>query len=226
MDYPEIIKKLKSLSNPKNVAGMAKFGINPNKTLGVAVPHLRKLAREIGKDHLIAQKLWDSEIHEARILAGMVDDVQKVTASQMDNWIKDFDSWDVCDQVCMNLFDKTPFAFKKAIEWASRKNEFEKRAGFALMACLAWHDKNSSDEKFEKFFIAIKKHSQDERNYVRKAVNWALRQIGKRNKNLNKEAIKTAREILKLDSKSARWIASDALKELTSVAVRRKLNIV
>jgi len=223
MQYPEIIKKLKSLSNPKNVAGMARFGINSENTLGVAVPHLRKLAREIGKNHTIALELWDSEIHEARILAGMVDEVQKVTTSQMDKWIKDFNSWDVCDQVCMNLFDKTPFAFKKAIEWTNRKNEFEKRAGFALMACLVWHDKNSGNEKFEKFFIAIKKQATDERNYVRKAVNWALRQIGKRNKNLNKEAIKVAHEILKIDSKSARWIAGDAIRELTSVAVRKRL---
>jgi len=221
--YSEIIKKLKALSNPKNVAGMARFGINARNMLGVSVPNLRTLAKKAGKSHELARQLWNSEIHEARILAGMVDEVQKVTASQMDEWIKDFDSWDVCDQVCMNLFDKTPLAFKKAIEWTSRKKEFEKRAGFALMACLAWHDKNSGDEKFEKFFIAIKKHAIDERNYVRKAVNWALRQIGKRNKNLNKEAISVAKEISKINSKAARWIAADALRELANSKVQKKL---
>lgn len=228
MQYSEIIKKLKSLSNPKNVAGMARFGINSKNTLGVAVPNLRALARKIGKNHELALQLWDSKIHEAQILAGMVDEWDKVSAKQADSWIKDFDSWDVCDQVCMNLFDKTQFAFKKAIEWSSRKNEFEKRAGFALMACLAWHDKISGDEKFEKFFIAVKKNATDERNYVRKAVNWALRQIGKRNKNLNRGAIKIAHEILsvgrRIDSKAARWIASDTLRELKSAAVQKRLN--
>ncbi|OGZ33986.1 MAG: DNA alkylation repair protein [Candidatus Portnoybacteria bacterium RBG_19FT_COMBO_36_7] len=224
MDYQEIIKKLKFLANPKNVEGMARFGINPKNTLGVSVPDLRALAKRVGRNNKTAQQLWDSGIHEAKILAGMVDEIEKVTEKQMDRWIKDFDSWDVCDQVCMNLFDKTLFSFKKAMEWSNRKNEFEKRAGFALMSCLAWHDKTSGDEKFFKFFIAIKKHSQDQRNYVKKAVNWALRQIGKRNKNLNKEAIKVAREILKIDSKAAKWIAGDALRELMSPAVQKRLN--
>jgi 3-methyladenine DNA glycosylase AlkD len=144
----------------------------------------------------------------------------------MDSWIKGFDSWDVCDQVCANLFDKTSFAFKKAIEWTKRKNEFEKRAGFALMACLAWHDKEAGDNKFIKFFPAIKRESIDERNYVKKAVNWALRQIGKRNRNLNKEAIKVALIIQKVESKSARWIANDALRELKSEAVQIRLSTI
>ena len=155
----------------------------------------------------------------------MIDEVEKVTEKQMDSWIKDFDSWDVCDQVCMNLFDKTPFAFKKAVEWTKRDKEFEKRAGFALMACLAWHDKGSPDNKFIKFFPAIKKESPDERNYVKKATNWALRQIGKRNLSLNKAAIKTAKEIQKIDSKAAKWVAADALRELTSKAVQKRLSI-
>jgi 3-methyladenine DNA glycosylase AlkD len=215
MTYEELIKTLKKNANPKNIAGMARFGINPKDTLGITVPFLRKTAKQIGKDHELAIKLWKSGIHEARILASMIDDPKEVSEKQMDSWIADFDSWDVCDQVCMNLFDKTPFAFKKASEWTSREPEFERRAGFALMACLAWHDKTSPDEKFKPFFSLIKKYSTDERNFVKKAVNWALRQIGKSRPNLKKEAIKTAEEILKINSKSAQWIAKDALKELS-----------
>jgi 3-methyladenine DNA glycosylase AlkD len=219
----EVLIKLKKLSNPKSLEGMARFGIRPNKALGISIPDLRKLAKEIGKNHKLALLLWKSGVHEARILAGLIDEVDKVTEKQMDSWIKGFDSWDVCDLVCANLFDKTPFAFKKAIEWTKRKKEFEKRAGFALIACLAWHDKEAGDNKFIKFFPAIKKESVDERNYVKKAVNWALRQIGKKNKNLNKEAVKLALVIQKIESRSARWIASDALRELKSEAVQKRL---
>ncbi len=228
MNVDEILKKLKSLGNPKNVEGMARFGINPENTYGVSIPNLRKLAKEIGKNHDLAQKLWDSGIHEAKILAGMIDDPKLVTEKQMDAWIVDFDSWDVCDQVCMNLFDKTPFAFEKAKKWAKRNEEFEKRAGFALMSCLAWHDKESSDSKFIAFFPLIKNGSTDERNFVKKAVNWALRQIGKRNKSLNKAAIVVAEEIQSAnrrnDSKSAKWIAADALRELQSPSVKKRLS--
>jgi 3-methyladenine DNA glycosylase AlkD len=225
-EVEEVIKKLKKLSSPKSLEGMARFGINPNKALGISIPNLRKLAKEIGKNHKLALQLWKSGIHEARILAGLIDEVDKVTKKQMDLWIKDFDSWDVCDLVCANLFDKTPFAFRKAIEWTKRKKEFEKRAGFALMACLAWHDKEASDNKFLKFFPAIKRESIDERNYVKKAVNWALRQIGKRNRNLNKEAVKIALVIQKIESKSARWVANDALRELKSEAVQKRLSTI
>lgn len=222
----EVLKKLKKLSDPKNVKGMARFGIKPDKALGISIPNLRKLAKEIGRNHKLSLQLWRSEIHEARILAGMIDEIDKVTEKQMDSWIKGFDSWDVCDQVCANLFDKTPFAFKKALEWTKREKEFEKRAGFALMACLAWHDKEASDSKFIKFFPAIKRESDDKRNYVKKAVNWALRQIGKRNKNLNKEAITVALIIQKADSKSDRWIANDALRELKSEAIQKRLSTI
>lgn len=222
----EIIKKLEKLANPKNIEGMARFGIKPGKVLGISIPNLRKMAKEIGKNHKLALQLWKSEIHEARILAGLIDEIDKVTEKQMDSWIKDFDSWDVCDLVCANVFDKTPFAFKKAIEWTKRKNEFEKRAGFALMACLAWHDKEADDNKFIKFFPTIKRESIDERNYVKKANNWALRQIGKRNINLNKEAIKLALTIQKIESRPARWIANDALRELKSEAVQKRLSVI
>lgn len=216
MNSKEIIVQLKKQANAKNVAGMARFGINPHNTLGISVYVIRDIAKKIGKNHKLAQELWDSKIHEARLLAGFIDELEKVTEKQMEKWVKDFDSWDICDQVCSNLFDKTPFAYKKAFEWSKRKEEFVKRAGFVLMACLAVHDKKAEDKKFEQFFPIIKKHSTDERNFVRKAVNWALRQIGKRNLSLNKKAIKVANEIKKIDSRSARWIANDAIRELKS----------
>jgi len=214
MESVEIIKKLKSMANPKNLEGMARFKVGGKNTLGISIPELRNLAKQIGKNHELALKLWISGIHEAKILASMIDEDDKVSNKQMDSWIKDFDSWDVCDQVCMNLFSKIDVAYEKCIEWSRRKEEFEKRAGFALMACLAWQNKNIKDSDLIKFFPIIKRESTDERNFVKKAVNWALRQIGKRNKNLRKEAIKTADEILKINSKSAKWIAGDALREL------------
>lgn len=223
MNYDEIIRRLKSHSNPAAVEGMARFGINPSNTLGVSIPTLRKMGREIGTNRSLAQRLWNSEIHEARILATVIDDPREVTVKQMERWVKDFDSWDVCDQCCSNLFDKTSYAHQKAVEWASRKEEFVKRAGFALMATLAVHDKQASNAQFERYLQVIKRESDDERNFVKKAVNWALRQIGKRNLRLNRMAIETARLIQKKDSKAARWIATDAIRELTSDAVKMKL---
>ena len=203
---------------------MARFGIRPKtKVCGVSMTDLRALAKNIEKNHALALRLWKSGVHEARILASIADEVEKVTEKQMDQWVKDFDSWDVCDEVCMNLFWQAPFAYRKATEWSERKNEFEKRAGFAMMAVLAAKDKSAPNAKFKKFFPLIKKESTDERNFVKKAVNWALRQIGKRNAKLNELAIKTAKEILKINSKSARWIASDAIKELESAAVQKRL---
>ena len=202
---------------------MARFGINPENTYGVSIPNLRKIARETGEDHALAQQLWASGIHEARILASFIDKPETVTEAQMESWVKDFDSWDVCDQCCSNLFDKTKFAHRKAAEWSKREEEFVKRAGFTLMAALAVHDKKAADEDFLKFLPIIKRESTDGRNFVRKAVNWALRQIGKRNYNLNQMALKTAEEIQQVNSKSARWIAADAIRELTSEAVQKKL---
>lgn len=219
MTTQEIIKKLRKHRNQKNIAGMERFGIKGQEMLGINVPILRKMANDLKKRggesrHQIALGLWDSRIHEAKILASMVDEPQKLTDKQMDAWIRDFDSWDICDQTCMNLFSYSPSAFKKAIEWSKRKPEFEKRAGFALMATLAVHDKKADDKKFVKLMPIILRESIDKRNYVRKAVNWALRQIGKRNAALRKEAIRTAEQIIKIDNKTATWIASDALREL------------
>jgi 3-methyladenine DNA glycosylase AlkD len=193
------------------------------KRLGVSIPSLRKLAKDIGKDHSIAQELWKTEIAEARIVAAMIDDPTQVTEAQMEDWVKGINSWDVCDQVCMNLFEKTPLAWRKIIDWAERKEEFVKRTAFSLIACLAWHDKKASDDKFVALFPIITLAATDERNFVKKAVNWALRNIGKRNRNLNRATIDISKEIQKLDSKAARWIASDTLKELESDAVQKRL---
>jgi len=225
MQLEGILAKLRSMSDPKAVEGMARFGISPKNTYGVSIPTLRAMAKAIGRDHALAQQLWSSGVHEARILASMVDSLGSVTEEQIEQWVRDFDSWDVCDQCCSNLFDKTGFAYQKAVEWSKREEEFVKRAGFVLMAVLAVHDTKAKDEEFEKFLPLIKGESTDERNFVKKAVNWALRQIGKRNAVLNKEAIKTAREIQKVNSKSAKWVASDALKELTREAIRKKIAI-
>ena len=222
MQYRQVLKKLRSLSEPAAVKGMARFGINTKNAYGVSVPNLRKIAREIGTDHTLAQQLWASRIHEARILASMIDDPKEVREEQMEEWVRDFDSWDVCDQCCGNLFDKTEFVFQKAVEWSKKDEEFVKRAGFVLMAAFAVHDKEANDKEFVKFLPIIKREATDERNFVKKAVNWALRQIGKRNLNLNRMAIKAAKEIQQLDTRAAKWIASDALHELTSETIQRK----
>jgi len=222
-EYKTIMKKLASMANPENVKGMARFGINPENTLGIQVYKLRKLARKTGRNHELALLLWSSGVHEARMLATMVEEPALVTERQVEEWVRDLDSWDVCDQCCGDLFVRLPFAHEKALEWSRRKEEFVKRAGFSLMARLAVRDKKAGDAMFLKFLPVIKREATDERNYVKKAVNWALRQIGKRNRRLNRAAVKTAKEISKIDSKSARWIAADALRELTGEYVKKKL---
>jgi len=217
-----ILSRLQSLSDPRAVEGMARYGINPRNNYGVSVRTLREIAREIGTDHALARKLWASGVHDARILASIIDDPALVTASQMESWVADFDSWDVCDQCCA-LFARTRFAWRKAGEWSGRPEEYVKRAGFVIMARLAVSDKKADDSRFEPFLPIIREGAADDRNYVKKAVNWALRQIGKRSLRLNGEAVATAEEIARSGSKSARWVASDALRELTSEAVQTRL---
>ena len=219
----DVLKKLKSLGDPAAVEGMARFGINPENTYGVSVPALRRMAKEIGRDHILAQRLWASGIHEAWLLAGLVDDPAAVNEAQMEAWAKDFDSWDVVDGSCSNLFEKTPFAYQKAVAWAGRQEEYVKRAGFVLMARLAVGTKKADDKTLETFFPYIEREADDARNYVKKAVNWALRQIGKHSPTLNRKAIAAARRIAQQDSPSARWIAADALRELTGPAVQSRL---
>ncbi len=223
MKFEDIIRELESLSSPEDVEGRARFGINSTKAYGVRIPELRRMARETGKNHVLAEKLWQYGYSETRIMASMIDDPKLVTEDQMERWVIGFDSWDVCDQCCMNLFRKTPFAYKKISEWSEREEEFVKRAAFTLIATLAVHDKKAEDEKFIDLFPLIIRESTDPRNYVKKSVNWALRQIGKRNLNLNNKAIALALEIHEIDSKSAKWIASDALRELKSEKVQERL---
>jgi 3-methyladenine DNA glycosylase AlkD len=222
--YEEIKKILKSQKNEKNIAGMGRFGIRGNNLLGISIPFLRKLASQINKDyrgkdkerHELALKLWDSDIHEARHLAGMIDVSELVTKSQMDKWASEFDSWDICDGVCMNIWYKVPYSYDKAIEWTSKKEEYYKRAGFVLMTVLSWKNKEITKEKVRKFYPYLIKHSTDERNFVKKAINWAIRQIGKSRLGLKDEMIALSEEILKTypESKSARWIANGAIREL------------
>ncbi len=223
MEYDEIIRELEALSNPHEVEGMARFGINPQKVYAVRIPELRKIAKKAGKNHKLAVKLWETGYRETRTLACMIDDPKQVTTEQMDLWASEFDYWEICDQCCMKLFRLAPFAYQKVFQWSESEEEFKKRAAFALIAVLAVHDKDAPDEKFEQFFPLIIKESVDDRKYVKKAVNWALRHIGKKNIDLNKKAIVVASEIKKMDSKSAKWIATDALRELKSEKVKERL---
>jgi len=219
----DVLDKLQSKAKPEQLQGMAKYGIAVEQRLGVSVPDMRKLAKEIGREHKLALGLWKTGIAEARIVAGMVGDPDELTEEQMEDWVKGINSWDVCDQVCMNLFEKNQLAWKKIVDWSEREEEFVKRTAFSLIACLAWHDKKASDEKFIELFPVIIRGATDERNFVKKAVNWALRNIGKRNLNLNEAAINTAKEIKRLDSRVARWIAADAIRELESESIRKRL---
>lgn len=216
MNSKSVIALLKKHRNPRNVAGMARFGINSKNTLGLSMPFLRALGKKLGQDHQLALQLWKTGIHEARILAGLIDDPKLVTVKQMDSWVKDFDSWDVCDQVVMNLFDRTPYAWPKARSWAKDKREFVRRAGFAMMASLAVHDKKTADKQFLPLFPLIEKYATDERNFVKKAVNWALRQIGKRRAGTRTTAIALAKKLAQSGSAPARWNGKDALRELTA----------
>jgi len=213
----EIVTKLRTMESEENRLGMSRFGINVDRALGIKVTDLRILARRIEKDHDLALQLWETGIHEARLLATMIDDPSAVTDTQMENWAADFNSWDVVDQACNNLFRRTPFAHTKAADWAARDEEFVKRAGFALMAVLAVHDRSSEDTVFHKYLDLVEGESSDERNFVKKAVNWALRQIGKRSPELWEKAMGTIGKIADLDTKGARWIAADARRELSRI---------
>lgn len=223
MDAHEVMTRLRSMANPRNLEGMERFGIATTKALGISLWDLRKLGKEIGTDHSLALDLWDSGVREARMLAAFVDDPSRVTEAQMDAWVRDFDSWDVCDTVTTDLFYRTPFAHAKALEWSAAPEEFTRRAGFATMAGIAWHEKAAPNAAFDPFLDAIEQGATDERNYVRKGVSWALRNIGKRNLALNRKAVATAKRIQKVDSRPARWIASDSLRELTGQAVQRRV---
>jgi len=219
----EVMQELQSKARPDQIEGMAKFAIVGDQRMGVSVPDMRKIAKAVGKNHQLALDLWDTGVPEGMIVAGMIAEPNELTEEQMEDWVVDINSWDICDQVCMNLFEKTPLAEKKINEWSVREEEFVKRTAYALIACLAWHDKQAGDEEFIKYFPIIVAGSTDDRNFVKKAVNWALRNIGKRNQILNEQAILCARQIQEIDSKSARWIASNARRELESDKIQERL---
>src|SRR5216683_67321 len=219
----EVLRKLEELANPAVRAKMKYFGVEVAMAQGVATPILRKLAREIGKDHRLANESWASGVHEAKILATLVGEPLKATAREMELWARRFDSWDLVDAACCYLHVHTKFAWKKAHYWSSRRELFIKRAGFSLVAYLSYKDKLSPDAKFAKFLKVIERESDDDRHLVKKAVNWALRNIGKRNRALNREAIRMAQKLRTRESRAARWIGADALRELQSDAVQLRL---
>jgi 3-methyladenine DNA glycosylase AlkD len=217
------VAELKRYGEERNVEGMARFGIHSKIVYGVSKPQMDAIAKRIGKDHRLGLKLWETGIHDARILGILISEPELVTSAQMEKWVRDFDNWDVCDGACCHLFVDASLAWQKAFAWSSRKKEFEKRAGFALAAFLAVHDKSAADKAFQKFLKIIEREAWDERNFVRKAVNWALRNIGKRNRQLNRAAIAAAERMRLEGTGAGRWIAANALRELESEAVQNRL---
>jgi len=210
-----ILKELRSLGSERNRAGQSRFGISTTRAYGVSIANLRPIARRLKRDHHLAAALWESGVHEARILAAFVDEPEKVMPDQMDAWVAEFDSWDLCDQVCGSLFDRTPFAEAKIMQWAKDEREFVRRAAFALLAMYAVHAKKVPEERFLKFLPLIERHASDPRNFVKKAVNWALRQIGKRSPALHAPALALAEKLAASSEGNARWIGKDAAKELS-----------
>jgi 3-methyladenine DNA glycosylase AlkD len=219
MAATELIADLRSRKSSVNIDGQRRFGITPKtEHLGIGMPVMRQLARrpEHRNNHTLALELWASGIHEARILAALIEDPAKVNRTQAERWVRDFDSWDICDHVCGEVLTYTPFAMEKALQWTERPTEFVKRAGFVVVARTAVRRKDLPDELFLEFLPIIQREATDDRNFVRKAVNWALRQIGKRSPSLRRAAIAEAKIIAKINSRAARWIAADALRELQS----------
>lgn len=223
MNAEEVLAHLCSISDRARLEGMSRYGIKIDHALGVSMPEMRAFAKAIGRDHRLALDLWHTGVHEARIMASLLADPKLLTEREMEEMVKDLDSWDVCDQCCSNLFSRSPLALRKALEWTARTEEYQKRAGFAAMAALAVHDKKLDEENLQLLLDAVVRESHDDRNYVRKAVNWALRQIGKRDLRSNGMAIEAAERILVKGDRASRWVAADALKELRSEAVQERL---
>lgn len=223
MSLDTIINHLNSISDKNRLRKMERFGIDTTHALGISVKELRLISKKIAKNHDLALSLWDTTIHEARMLAALIDIPKKVTEEQMDEWAHDFNSWDLCDHSCFNLFDKTKFARKKIDDWSESNEEFVKRAAFSLIAALAVHDKKSPNHYFEDFFPVIVRESNDHRTYVKKAISWSLRNIGKRNQSLNEKSIKLAKDISKQNNKNSLWIAKDVIRELSSTTVQNRI---
>jgi 3-methyladenine DNA glycosylase AlkD len=222
MLFNEVIAELHSLADPAVVRSLSRFGLPTENALGISAPKLHALAKRIGRDQALSLKLWETGVPDARVLSALIGEPDRVTKRQMVRWARDFDSWGVCDACCGVLFVYSPHAMAMAFKWSRDKREYVKRAAFALMASMAVHQKSLADSAFVPMLTAIREQSADERGFVRKGVNWALRQIGKRNLRLNSLAIETATRIHSLKSPAARWIASDALRELRSDAVQRR----
>ncbi len=223
MDIEQVITSLVRFADETRLENMNRYGINTTQALGIPLSILRPYAKRIGTKHALALSLWNTDIHEARLISTIIDDPTQVTEDQMEQWAADFNSWDLCDQCCMNLFDKTGFVYKKINEWTDRQEEFVKRAGFVLIAVLAVHDKTAADSTFKRFFPLTIKECTDNRTYVKKAVSWALRSIGKRNISLNKKVIQIAEKMKEEKNKTAQWIASDILRELTSEKIQQRI---
>lgn len=223
MDRDEILAWLRSRGTKRNVEGMAHYGIRASRAFGVSMGTMLPLAKRVGKNHDLAARLWESGWYEARILAALIDDPKRVTRRQMNAWAAGFENWGDCDTVCFHLFDRTPFAWEKARQWAAKPREYVKRGAFALMACLALHDKAAPDKNFLAFLPLIEKGAHDERHFVKKGVSWALRAIGRRNLALNKAALATATRLALSEEASCRWVGKDAQRELASPKVRALL---
>lgn len=222
-DCEFIVSELRSLSDQAHLQKISHFGIDSQNALGVSVPKIRGVAKQIGKNQELSLQLWDTAIHEARILATFIGDYKQVTEAQIDGWTNDFNSWDICDQTCSNLFVRTPYFNTKIMQYVSSESEFVKRCGFVLIATAAVHLKKEPDQTFIDFLPIIEREASDQRNFVKKAINWALRQIGKRNLTLHEKAIATAENILAQGNKKANWVALDALRELQSEQVMTRL---
>ena len=217
------LKALERRATRSTLDGMARYGIFTNKAFGVSVGDVQRIAKPLGRSHDLAGALWETGWYEARLLAAFIDEPERVTPAQMDRWCRDFDNWGICDTVCFHLFDRTPHAWRKVAQWASRREEFAKRGSFALLACLALHDRNTADRPFLASLKLIEAAAGDERNFVKKGVNWALRAVGRRNGALNTAAVAVARRLAASPEAAPRWVGKDALRELTSAAVVRKL---
>jgi 3-methyladenine DNA glycosylase AlkD len=223
-DAGAVVALLERLADKKTRDGMARYGLPSDKAFGVPVSKIQKLAKQVGRSHALAEALWKTGWYEARMLAAYVDEPEQVTPQQMDRWCADFDNWGIVDTVCFVLFDRSPHAWSKVAPWSKRSDEFGKRAGFVLLACLAAHDKRAEDKAFAKCLPLVERGAQDERNFVKKGVSWALRMVGRRSRALNAQAVAVARRLTESLSASAQWVGKVALKELTSPAVVRRLN--
>ena len=228
-DLDSVVAELRKLSSKRVRDGMARYGLPSEKALGVAVGDIRDLGKRIGRNHALALALWKTDIYEARMLAAFIGDPERITPAQMDRWCRDFDNWGICDTLCFHLFDKTPHAWAKIAQWSGAgpsgsDREFVKRAAFALLASLAGHDKTAADKEFLRTFPLIERAADDDRNFVKKGVSWALRGIGHRNRELNAAAVELAQRLAASENSTARWIGKDALRDITRPAVLKRLD--